>query len=188
MLSNYLTLIPLISSLAIASPIISPRGAGSRIQSISNPYSCVTVQGGTISNDGDVALSSCFSETDTFAAEQRWSVIGSSSQAEQQIDLILNTEWCLDGNNDSQGEWGIKPKISKCDYQNNQQQHWAVEPVNSNDGSNYFRFKVNGLCLDVEKDSGPGYSKPYPQSKALQLWECHDDDHPDAQQQYFTLI
>ncbi|WWC57838.1 uncharacterized protein I303_100373 [Kwoniella dejecticola CBS 10117] len=179
MFASYLLALPLLSSLALASPTpqVMKRhdGAGSQIRSVSNPNLCVTVQGGAASHGVRLGMTGCWPDWETFVDLQIWSVIGPQRG---RIDLVEHTNLCIDGEGVQNGD---EPKSEECnqDYS----QTWDVEKLDNG----YYRFKIDGQCLDVEKDSTPSYQKPYISDKDLQMWECHDASHPDAAQQYFEL-
>ncbi|WRT63598.1 uncharacterized protein IL334_000521 [Kwoniella shivajii] len=178
-----LILLPLLATLALASPIARQSTTeGKRIRSISNPSLCVTVQNGYAAYGTNVALSGCGDET-SFTEFQLFSAVGPQRGL---IQLISDDRYCLDAGDEVNGG-GIT--LQGCD-DSIDSQIFTVGTTGTGSEPN-LRLAVGSSesqCLDVEKDSTPVNAKPYGSVKDLQTWECHDADSPDAAQQYFELV
>ncbi|KAK1921148.1 ricin B lectin domain-containing protein [Papiliotrema laurentii] len=146
-----------------------PADGGRRIRVGGRNDLCLTVQNGYAGQGTNVAISSCFSNGDYFLDEQLWDL----PQGTGQVKLHRHPDLCLDaGINPGDGSKGMK--IWTC--LDVPQQQWTF--------SNGLLSTTNGQCLDVEKESGPSYNKPYQSLKSVQTWTCSQPDPYQAFQLY----
>ncbi|WVW81518.1 hypothetical protein I302_103512 [Kwoniella bestiolae CBS 10118] len=178
-------LLPLLASLALASPITKRDSEGKRIRSLASPDLCLTVQNGYAAYGTKVAMTGCSQGEGGYLDQfQFFSAVGPQRG---QIKLISNEDMCLDA--DTSNGNGGQISIEACE-DGKDSQVFTVGTTGTGSEPN-LRLAIGSSesqCLDVVKDSTPSYQKPYGYTKDLQSWECHPTDHPDAQQQYFELV
>ncbi|WVQ64537.1 uncharacterized protein L199_002704 [Kwoniella botswanensis] len=178
-------LLPLLATLAIASPITPRAQEGKRIRSLASPDLCLTVQNGYAAYGTIVALTACSQGSGGYLDQfQFFSAVGPQRG---QIKLISNEDMCLDA--DTSNGNGGQVTIEACE-DGKDSQVFTVGTTGTGSEPN-LRLAIGqdeAQCLDVVKDSTPIQRKPYGSEKDLQTWECHPTDHPDAQQQYFELV
>ncbi|OCF73828.1 hypothetical protein I204_05673 [Kwoniella mangroviensis CBS 8886] len=171
-------LVPLLATLAIASPVTPRTEEDEYIRSVSNPNLYVTVQYGYAAPGTLVAM--------TGGPSKQFQFFSVADPQQGQIKLISDETMCLDA--DTSNGNGGKVTIETCEDGKDSQVFTVTAAPGNPAYSRYAIGLAQAQCLDVVKDSVPIERKPYGSQKDLQTWECHAADHPDAQQQYFDLV